>query len=297
MLNLDVVWTAEFAANRWVAELPKDRFDLARLCPRRSTPRSTATSCTPCPCTSDGGLLYYRKDLLKQGRHPSPPKTWDEMETACQKVMALPEAKDMSCYAGQFDKYEGLTVNFSEAVDSAGGSIVDDDGKPNVDTPQAKQGLSFLVDGFKNGLDPEGGHHLQGGGGPPRRSRTASSSSTASGRTSTRWPSRPTARPRSRASSSVAPLPGLNGPGVVHPRRPQPAISAFAKNKATALDFIKFLTSEQSQQREPARQLAGADLASLYDDPALIEEVPVPAGAEGVDPAPSRARWPSGTAT
>src|SRR5688500_169757 len=28
VLNLDVVWTAEFAANRWVVELPRDQFDL-----------------------------------------------------------------------------------------------------------------------------------------------------------------------------------------------------------------------------------------------------------------------------
>src|SRR5206468_11749983 len=27
ILNLDVVWTAEFAANKWVLELPKDQFD------------------------------------------------------------------------------------------------------------------------------------------------------------------------------------------------------------------------------------------------------------------------------
>src|SRR4051812_34676065 len=28
ILNLDVVWTAEFAANQWVVQLPEDQFDL-----------------------------------------------------------------------------------------------------------------------------------------------------------------------------------------------------------------------------------------------------------------------------
>ena len=29
----------------------------------------------------------------------------------------------MDCYAGQFEKYEGLTVNFSEVINGAGGVV------------------------------------------------------------------------------------------------------------------------------------------------------------------------------
>ena len=64
------------------------------------------------------------------------------MKDDCEKVQALPEGAGITCYAGQFEKYEGLTVNFSEAVNSAGGVIADDDGKPNVNTPEAKEGLT-----------------------------------------------------------------------------------------------------------------------------------------------------------
>src|SRR4051794_2405679 len=154
VLNLDVVWTAEFAANRWVVELPKDQFDLDKFLKPAVDTATYVDKLYAVPVYSDGGLLYYRKDLLdKVGAQP--PKTSTELITTCQKVKALPEAANIGCYAGQFEKYEGLTVNFAEAVQSAGGSIVDDAGKPDVDSAQAKAGLGALVQGFQAGIIPK----------------------------------------------------------------------------------------------------------------------------------------------
>ena len=47
-------------------------------------------------------------------------------------------------------------MNFAEAVNGAGGVIVGDDGKPNVNTPEATKGLPTLVDWFKDGNIPKG---------------------------------------------------------------------------------------------------------------------------------------------
>ena len=47
-------------------------------------------------------------------------------------------------------------MNVAEAINSAGGVIVGDDGKPNVNTPEAQKGLGTLVDFFKEGLIPKG---------------------------------------------------------------------------------------------------------------------------------------------
>ena len=49
---------------------------------------------------------------------------------------------------------------------------------------------------------------------------------------------------------AVAPLPGLDGPGVSTLGGHNLAISEFAKNKATALEFIKFIASEESREGE-----------------------------------------------
>ena len=62
----------------------------------------------------------------------------------------------MDCYAGQFQKYEGLTVNASEAINTAGGVIVGEDGKtPSVNTPEAAKGLGRLADAYENGNIPK----------------------------------------------------------------------------------------------------------------------------------------------
>ena len=81
--------------------------------------------------------------------------------------------------------------------------------------------------------------------------------------------------PKVAGKFDVAPLPGLNGPGVSTLGGHNLAISAFAKNKATALDFIKFFTSEDTQRANLSGHLAGADRTrSLYDDPALVKQYP-----------------------
>ena len=95
------------------------------------------------PFMTNAGLLYYRSDLV-----PTPPTTWAELEAACE----VAKANAMDCYAGQFAQYEGLTVNVAEAINSAGGTFLSEDGtKVTVDSPEAREGLQHLVDMFQNG--------------------------------------------------------------------------------------------------------------------------------------------------
>ena len=46
------------------------------------------------------------------------------MKAACDKITAGENDDKLNCFAGQYNKYEGLTVNFDEAVHGAGGVIV-----------------------------------------------------------------------------------------------------------------------------------------------------------------------------
>jgi len=273
ILNLDVVWTAEFAANKWVLELPKDQFDVAQFLPPTVDSASYRDKLYGIPSASDSGLLYYRKDLLTKASVDGPPTTWAELTSDCQKVQALPEGKKISCYAGQFDKYEGLTCNFAEAVNGAGGVIVGDDGKPNVDTPEAKAGLNNLVQAFKSGLIPkaaitykeeEGRRAFQAGELIFHR----------------QWPYQYALANKTDGSSkvagkfAVAALPGLNGPGVGTLGGHNLAISAFAKNKASAADFIKFLTGTEAMKANVLATSQAPTRTALYDDPDLVKAYP-----------------------
>jgi multiple sugar transport system substrate-binding protein len=270
VLNLDVVWTAEFAANRWVQELPADTVELDKfLAPAVSTAKYR-DKLYAVPMFSDGGMLFYRKDLLDQAGL-KPPTTWEEMASACQKIQA--SAPGVGCYAGQFEKYEGLTVNFSEAVNSAGGVVVDDQGKPNVNTPEAKSGVDTLVQGFKNGMIPskaitykeeEGRRAFQAGELIFHR----------------QWPYQYALANKTDGSSQVAgkfevaPLPGLKGAGVSTLGGHNFAISSFAKNKKTALEFIKYYASEENQQSNLLATSQAPTRTSLYDNAELKSKFP-----------------------
>jgi multiple sugar transport system substrate-binding protein len=221
------------------------------------------------PASSDGGLLYYRTDLLKQAGVSKPPATWAELKADCAKVQKLPAAKGMSCYAGQFQKYEGLTVNFSEAVNSAGGVVTDANGKPDVDTPAARKGLDFLAGSFRDGTIPkeaityqeeDGRQAFQDGKLVFLRN----------------WPYMYALAGKSKMAGkyAVAPLPGLSGPGSSSLGGHNLALSSFAKNKATALDFMKFYSSETTAKTFLEKASLAPPYADLYDDASLTGQYP-----------------------
>jgi multiple sugar transport system substrate-binding protein len=299
VLNMDVVWTSEFAANQWIVQLPEDKFpDLSKLIPATVETAKYRDKLYAVPITSDGGLLYYRKDLLTKAG-VQPPKTWDEMTAACVAVQKLPEAKGMGCYSGQFEKYEGLTVNFSEAVNSAGGVVVGKDGKPNVDTPEALAGLEELTKGFQAGLIPkaaitykeeEGRRAFQEGKLLFHRN----------------WPYVYALASKTDGSSKVVgkygvtSLPGKTGAGVSSLGGHDYAISSFAKNKATAVDFINFMASEARQKANLEGTSQAPTYASLYDDPALAKQfpylAPLKASILGAQPRPRVVKYGDVTA-
>lgn len=270
VISVDLVWTAEFAANGWLAELPTDMFPTTGMLESAVNGASYFGKLYAYPQSSDGGLLYYRKDLLdKAGLQP--PTTWTEMQAACDKV--LPDQKGMSCYAGQHQKYEGLTVNISEAVNSSGGEFITAEGKAAVNTPEAIAGLQWMVDGFKSGMIPadaitwkeeEGRQAFQDGKILFHRN----------------WPYVWNLAAKDDGSSgvagkfAVAPLPGKDGPGVSTLGGHNIGISSFAENKGTAADFIKWIASEPIQREFLQKGALAPVLQEMYADPELNKQFP-----------------------
>ena len=76
---------------------------------------------------------------------------WDEMWPMC----SIAKKNGMDCFAGQFAKYEGLTCNATEAINTFGGKVVDDKGQATVDSPESRKGLQMLADHYKNGDIPK----------------------------------------------------------------------------------------------------------------------------------------------
>jgi trehalose/maltose transport system substrate-binding protein len=265
VVSVDVIWTAEFAAKGWLQPLKGDfALDTSKFLPATVKTGTYNNTLFAAPATSDGGLLYYRKDLV-----PNPPKTWDEMMSAC----SIAKKNGIDCYAGQFFKYEGLTVNAAEAINTWGGKIVGDDGKtPTVDSPEAATGLGKLADAYKNGNIPK--QAITYTEEPSRQAFEAGKLLFLRN-----WPyvynlALTDGSSKVKNKFGIAPLPGMNGPGASSLGGHDVAISAYSAHKATALDFIKYWTGEESERFFATQGSLAPSVASLYDDPALVKKLP-----------------------
>lgn len=264
IVTVDVIWTAEFAAKGWLVPL-KDQFalDTSRLLKPTVDAATYNGTLYAAPFASDGGLLYYRKDLV-----PTPPKTLDEMWSMC----SIAKQKGIGCYAGQFAKYEGLTVNAAEAINTQGGKIVDESGKSAVNSPEAAKGLQELADHYKNGDIPKEAITYQ-----EEQGRQAFEAGKLLFLRN--WPyvynlAKTDGSSTVKDTFGVAPLPGVDGPGASSLGGHSEAISVFSRYKATAFDFLKFIEEDEQQKFFMEKGSLAPVVESIYNDPALVKQYP-----------------------
>jgi multiple sugar transport system substrate-binding protein len=126
---MDVAWVAQFAASGWLETLTlspesldisvffESVIDLAD----RYEGKVIAL-----PVYVDGGLLYYRKDLLEAHGLSNPPIIWSEFVEVSLEVQEVMRAQDPDFYGfvWQGAQYEGLICNFLEFAGSNGGGMI-----------------------------------------------------------------------------------------------------------------------------------------------------------------------------
>ncbi|ALE04356.1 ABC transporter substrate-binding protein (plasmid) [Arthrobacter sp. ERGS1:01] len=264
VVDVDVIWTAEFAAQGWLQPLnDKMAIDTTGFLPATVATGTYKNVMYALPQTSDGGILYYRKDLV-----PTPPKTWDEMMAMCP----VAKAKGIDCYAGQFAQYEGLTVNVAEAINTAGGTVVDKDGKPTVNTPEAKAGLTNLAQAYKDGNIPKQAVTYQ-----EEQGRQAFEAGKLMFLRN--WPyvynlAKTDGSSTVKNTFGIAPLPGKDGPGASSLGGHNLAINADSKYKATAKDFLTFMTSAETEKFYATQGSLAPVREGLYTDADLVKQLP-----------------------
>ncbi|MEV6785948.1 ABC transporter substrate-binding protein [Streptomyces sp. NPDC051098] len=268
VLNIDVAWTSEFAAAGWISPLERDGFPLDSFLAPVVDTATFDGRLYAVPYVTNAGLLYYRKDILEQAGE-QPPRTWAEL---ARQARTLAPRYGLDGYAGQFLPYEGLTVNATEAVHSAGGSILRDDGaRVTVDSAAARDGLEFLASGVREGwISPEARHYKE------EESRQAFQD----GRLLflRNWPyvhSEANA-PGSQVAGKfgAVPLPGPDGPGTSVLGGSNLAVSSHSRHPESAADLITYLTSERVQRQVLTEGSLPPVRADLYEDPALIRAYP-----------------------
>jgi len=137
ILQLDVIWTPEFAAAGWI--LPLDRFapDTAAFFPATMKADRWDGTLYALPWFVDVGMLYWRSDLFDH-----PPASLTELSD-----MAARARSDAGLPFGvvwQGARYEGLVTVFLEHIGAFGGAIIDDSGHVTVDSPAAIRALEYM---------------------------------------------------------------------------------------------------------------------------------------------------------
>ena len=270
VIDMDVIWTAEFASNGWIIPLPESQFPLGDFLRPAVDTAMYQGRLYAVPDYSNADLLYYRKDILaKAGKQP--PKTWAQLQ---QLAATVAPKYGLYGYAGTFAPYEGLTVNFAEAVQSAGGSILSPEGtKVTVNSPKALQGLEFLVNGFQRGWIPKVALTYE---------EVSAQAAFEAGKFLflDNWPdvyaalSVPGGQNKVYGKFGIAALPGLNGTGSSSLGGANLAISAYSQHQRTALNFIKYMTDLANERQMLEQGSFPPVWTQLYTNQSLVRSYP-----------------------
>lgn len=140
ILQLDVVWTPEFAAAGWVLPLEKYGPAKSEFFPATIAANTWAGKLYALPWFADVGLLYRRTDLV-----PREPQTLEELVADAQHAKAQRGGPRYGLVS-QGARYEGLITGFVEYLGAFGGRIIDDSGEVVVNRPEAVRALEFMRD-------------------------------------------------------------------------------------------------------------------------------------------------------
>lgn len=148
-------WLTEFATSGWL--LPLD--DYARsweietdaFLPATVEASTIDSELWALPWTADGGMLYYRRDLLdKQGYVP--PTTWADLQSIALEIQAKEKLPHGFVWQGAAN--ESLTCNTLEFVWAHGGNVLDDTGDVTFDSPETRAALQQMSDLVTSGASP-----------------------------------------------------------------------------------------------------------------------------------------------
>ncbi len=269
ILQLDVIWTPEFAAAGWI--LPLDRFgpEADAFFPSTMEANRWDGRLYGLPWFVDVGMLYWRTDLMA-----SPPETFEELARFAAEARAggaVPHG-----FVWQGARYEGLVTVFLEHLGGFGGRIMDEAGRVVVDSEAAVRALEYMRDAIHvrefvprtvlTWQEEQTRFAFQNGGAAFMRN----------------WPyayglMQDETESRVAGRFGVAPMPAApGGAPTAALGGSQLAINANSRHPEAAWAVIEYLT-------RPEQMLERAEVVgqyptrpALYEEPALAEAVSVP---------------------
>ena len=270
VLQLDIVWTAEFAGAGWIRPLAASAVEIDDFFPAAILANQWGGDLYALPWFVDVGLLYWRRDLMAAA-----PTSLTELQAAAAHAVQSGATRWGLVWQGA--RYEGLVTVFLEHLGAFGGGILDPNGAVIVDRPEAVRALEFMRDALQSGMVPMSALTWQ-----EEQVRFAFQNGQAAFMRN--WPyawgllaERETSDVSGRVG--IAPFPaGEHGRPTATLGGAQLAINAFSDQPDMSWALIRYLTAPE-QMLERARVAAQLpSRRSLYDSEALADALPLPVG-------------------
>jgi multiple sugar transport system substrate-binding protein len=268
ILQLDAIWTPEFAAAGWIIPLDQFRPETSAFFPSTISANRWQDTLFALPWFVDVGMLYWRTDLLS-----APPATLGELVRDAKRVREQRGLRYGLVWQGA--RYEGLITNFLEYLGAFGGKILEG-GQAVVNSEQGRRALTEMRDEiYRDGIVPpavltwheeESRFAFQNGESVFMRN----------------WPyavglMQDSTQSRVAGRFSVAPMPaGPGGSPTAALGGAQLAINRRTENPQAAWAVIDFLTQPE-QMRERARVVGQfPPRVELYEGEGLAADLGIP---------------------
>ena len=274
VFQIDVLWSG-LLAEHFIDLAPHARGAETRHLPAFIENNTVDGKLVALPWFLDGGLLYYRKDLLaKHGARV--PETWAELTETARRIQAAERAAGnagMWGFVWQGKSYEGLTCNALEWIAShGGGTVVDASGKVTIDNPGAVRALE-LAASWIGTISPRG---VLAYGEEEVRAFFESGNAVFMRNWPYAWTMSQGDR-NLRDKVGVAPLPkdGQRGQRASTLGGSSLAVSRYSNHPELAAELVLYMAGAEEQRGRASEYLFNPTIPALYQDPELLRAQPV----------------------
>lgn len=272
---MDVIWPPEFANAGWALDLTSN-FPVQeqnKFLPGPIKANTYHGRIYGVPCYLGAGLFYYRKDLLKEHNF-KPPLSWEEMLTQGETIIQGEDDPGLYIYSGQFKQYEGLVCDMMEFIWSNGGAVINHKtGKAILDEPAAVNAITFVRDRIIGKAAPRGVINYE----EPESLDLFMQGKAIFHRN---WPYAWTVANNPKKSKvagkiGVGPLPSFQGQCSASTLGGwQFGVNRYSNHPEEAWQFIKFMTSHDTQKILAIDASLAPTRRSVYRDQELLKKMP-----------------------
>ncbi len=274
---MDVAWLPQFAASGWLE--PLEGSGLKREVFFKRVVKLVdiySGKLVALPVYVDGGVLYYRKDLLEKYGYSKLPETWEELLEYSLRVQRGERKKSPQFFGfvWQGAQYEGLVCTFLEFASSRGGGITFRKGRLVLNTGPNVEALTFMRDlihryrisppnTYTEMKEEEVRMFFQEGNALFERNWPYA------------WALHQSKDSKVRGKVGIAPLPKFKGG-----RRASTlggwhiGISRFSDTKRESLEFLKFVLSYEVQKRLALNLGWNPGRTDVYEDRDVLKRMP-----------------------